>query len=269
MFNNLIESCTHKNELKRKGSFFLATVVVYTLILSATSIATVVAYEAHLDNQSLEVYALLTPVQPTKTEEKQSKPVASKPSNNKQQVATRIEAISRVAISTKVPETISSTPSNTREVPERGRYIISNTDTDAVMPSSPGSDKNGTGGYSMNQNANQIEIPDTVPPPPPPPAVAKTPKPSKVSKGVVNGLAAFLPKPPYPPIAKAARASGVVSVQVLIDETGKVISATAISGNPLLRGEAVKAALQARFHPTFLSEVPVKVSGFINYNFAF
>jgi protein TonB len=84
---------------------------------------------------------------------------------------------------------------------------------------------------------------------------------------VLNGKATSLPKPPYPPAAKAVRASGAVSVQVLISETGSVISASAVSGHPLLRPAAVSAARGARFSPTLLSGQPVKVSGVITYNF--
>lgn len=85
--------------------------------------------------------------------------------------------------------------------------------------------------------------------------------------GVLNAKALSLPQPPYPPIARAARAQGTVVVQVVVDEDGKVIAATAITGHPLLRQAAVNAARQARFSPTILSGQPVKVSGVITYNF--
>jgi protein TonB len=88
-----------------------------------------------------------------------------------------------------------------------------------------------------------------------------------ISGGVLNGKAISLPKPPYPAIARAAHASGTVTVQVTIDESGKVISAHAVSGHPLLQQAAVQAALQARFTPTQLSGQPVKVTGVIQYNF--
>ena len=64
------------------------------------------------------------------------------------------------------------------------------------------------------------------------------------------------------------RTAGVVTVEVVVDETGKVISAVATSGPSLLREVAVQAALRARFSPTKLSGQPVKVSGLINYKFA-
>jgi len=89
-----------------------------------------------------------------------------------------------------------------------------------------------------------------------------------VSGGVLNGTALSLPSPVYPEIAKRLGTSGTVSVEVIVDETGKVISARAITGPGALRDVAVQAALRARFSPTKLSGQPVKVSGSINYRFA-
>jgi outer membrane biosynthesis protein TonB len=56
-------------------------------------------------------------------------------------------------------------------------------------------------------------------------------------------------------------------VQIIVDEGGRVISARAISGHPLLRAAAESAARQAKFSPTLLSGTPVKVTGIIVYNF--
>ena len=89
-----------------------------------------------------------------------------------------------------------------------------------------------------------------------------------ISGGVLNGKAISLPTPVYPPVAKAAKASGTVVVQVIIDENGNVISAHAVSGHPLLQGAAVAAARAAKFSPTKLSGEPVKVNGVITYKFS-
>jgi TonB family protein len=107
---------------------------------------------------------------------------------------------------------------------------------------------------------------DEEPPPPPPPI----PPPSGlkvISGGVLNGKAVSKPAPVYPPIARAAKASGTVIVQVVVDEEGNVISASAVSGHPLLQAAAVAAARQAKFTPTKLSGSPVKVTGTLTYNF--
>jgi TonB family protein len=87
------------------------------------------------------------------------------------------------------------------------------------------------------------------------------------SGGILNGKAITLGKPAYPAIAKSVRASGQVVVRVLVDESGQVIRAEALSGHPLLVGAAVKAASESVFSPTTLGGQPVKVSGTIIYNF--
>lgn len=89
----------------------------------------------------------------------------------------------------------------------------------------------------------------------------------KLTGGVLNGKAANLPKPPYPPAARAINADGQVTVEVVILEDGSIFSAAAISGHPLLRPAARQAACDARFSQTLLDGKPFKVSGVITYNF--
>jgi len=88
-----------------------------------------------------------------------------------------------------------------------------------------------------------------------------------VQDGVESGRVLELPQPVYPPIARAAHASGTVGVKVIIDVDGTVIAAASISGHPLLQGAAVNAARNARFSPTKLNGEAVKVVGVIQYNF--
>ena len=89
----------------------------------------------------------------------------------------------------------------------------------------------------------------------------------KVSGGVLNGKAIFLPQPPYPAIARSVRFGGTVVVEIQVDETGKVVSARVVKGPSILRQSAVRAAYLARFSPTLLSGKPVKVSGEVTYHF--
>jgi TonB family protein len=102
----------------------------------------------------------------------------------------------------------------------------------------------------------------------PPPTPAPRPILKPVSGGVLNGTAISLPPPVYPDAAKRMRVSGTVTVDVILDESGKVVSANAANGPAILRDAALQAALKARFSPTKLSGQPVKVSGVINYKFA-
>jgi TonB family protein len=105
----------------------------------------------------------------------------------------------------------------------------------------------------------------------PAPVVTPTPAPSSmnqtVSGSVLQGKAITRVQPTYPAIARAARASGAVQVQVTISEEGNVIDAVAISGHPLLRSASVEAARQWTFQPTKLSGSPVKAQGVLTFNF--
>lgn len=98
-------------------------------------------------------------------------------------------------------------------------------------------------------------------------ADAQSSKKAPISGGVLNGKALSLPAPDYPPIARSAKASGTVVVQITIDEYGNVIEANAVSGHPLLRAAAVAAAREAKFSQTLLMGEAMKVTGVLNYNF--
>lgn len=90
---------------------------------------------------------------------------------------------------------------------------------------------------------------------------------SKSEDAPVNSKATNRAIPNYPAAARAVRASGAVNVQVKIDEDGEVVIANAISGHPLLRQAAEKAAKESRFLPTTLAGQIVTVTGIIVYNF--
>lgn len=141
-----------------------------------------------------------------------------------------------------------------------GKYVLVDVDSMSGQSSKPSPP-------SLSSTPSTSSTPYPLDEPPPPPAIKPTPRTAPISGGVLNGKATSLPQPPYPPIARAAHASGTVTVQVTVDEEGKVISAHPVSGHPLLQAAAVAAARQAKFSPTKLSGQPVKVTGVIIYNF--
>jgi len=161
-------------------------------------------------------------------------------------------------------------------VPKPSTNSNNSSPTHKTSPSLPGEMPNATdklsglgsveltsGSTDSNVEATTVNIESEPPPPPAPRPVLKP-----VSGGVLNGIALSLPSPMYPENARRLRTAGIVTVEVVVDETGKVISAVATSGPALLKDVAVQAALRARFSPTKLSGQPVKVSGLINYKFA-
>lgn len=85
--------------------------------------------------------------------------------------------------------------------------------------------------------------------------------------GVMNGHAIRLPAPAYPESARSSRVSGTVTVEVKVDETGKVAKAGAISGHRVLQSASRNAACRARFTPTSVHGKPMVVGGMVTYNF--
>lgn len=91
----------------------------------------------------------------------------------------------------------------------------------------------------------------------------------KVSGGIINAKASYLPKPVYPQEAKDLCAKGQVEVEVEVvfkNQEGEVVSARAVSGDELLRKSAEEAALKAKF-PLFSDADINKFEGILVYDF--
>jgi len=259
MFDNLVESSSHKDDITRKGSFIGITALIYGVLLVTFFVAGIYWYDARLGDMELELTTLVAPVPVPQQQKEPEKQQEAKPQKVEQNVDVRRELVADVAESRLPPKEISAKASDVPPVRRGVTTVLGSTDSSAqnALPSGPGT------GNVVSAPA-KVQIADE---PPPPEAPKPTPPRAPISGGVLNGKAISLPKPAYPPIARAAHASGTVVVQVLIDENGNVVSAHAVSGHPLLQGAAVGAARQARFSPTKLSGQPVKVTGVIQYNF--
>ena len=259
MFDNLVESSSHKDDITRKGSFIGITALIYGVLLLTFFVAGILWYDNHLAEQELELTTLVAPVPVPQQQKEPEQKQEAKPQKVEQNVDVRRELIADVAESRLPPKEVSAKASDVPPVRSNVTTVLggSNSNASAPMPAGPGA------GTVVTAPA-KIDIGGE---PPPPPAATPTPPRAPISGGVLNGKAISLPKPQYPAIAKAAHAAGTVTVQVLIDENGSVVSAKAVSGHPLLQAVAVAAARQARFSPTKLSGQPVKVTGVIQYNF--
>jgi periplasmic protein TonB len=270
MFNNLIESDTHIADLKRKGSFLFGTMLVYALLLLAAGVASIYTYEAHLDSQSLELTAVVTMLPTTPAPKNlpehavNHQPHATANTDNTAQVPMRTMRVADISGKDKVPTEIAVTGNSVPPAPPNA--VIGNKNLDVAGISSLFSNNRGPVGTSASANSGGHESArDT--PPPDMPRVEKPKQTRPVTLGVIESKVIYKAVPPYPPLAKQARASGPVPVEILLDEQGHVISARATGGHPLLRDAAVKAAYQTKFSPTYLSNQPVKVSGMITFNF--
>lgn len=94
-------------------------------------------------------------------------------------------------------------------------------------------------------------------PPPPKPTPKKDPL-RRVSEIQASRLIRRV-EPIYPHIAIASRVSGIVVLDVRVDEDGNVENIRVFSGHPLLREAAVEAVRQWKYSPTILNGEPVPV----------
>jgi len=261
MFTNLIESHSHRQEFKRRSSFFLATVAGYSLIIFAALVVGVLTYDARVDAQTTDlILTWIPPVKPVSPDGPKPVKKAAAVKNDRPSLRPmRPVLYESPSNPTKPPDTVSVDPNS---IPPAPANAIEG--PRVSEPAGPSSDR-GCEGCSGNDTKAPPVVENRTPPP-----VVETVKPPirTITSRIIASQAVSLPKPAYPIIAKQIRAQGPVNVQILVDETGKVISAQAIKGNAMLFHAAEDAARRARFTPTVLNGEPVKVQGVITYNFS-
>jgi protein TonB len=106
------------------------------------------------------------------------------------------------------------------------------------------------------------------PPPKPPVAVVKQPTGPLAVGGDVQ-MAKVVRKviPEYPPLARAARISGVVHLIGTIGKDGTIKNLQLVSGHPMLARAALEAVQQWIYKPTLLNGSPVEVIAPIEVSF--
>ena len=102
----------------------------------------------------------------------------------------------------------------------------------------------------------------TAPPPPPPPA-----EPVRVGGNISPPEKTRNVEPRYPPVAQAARVSGVVILEAVIGPDGRVTDVKILRSVPLLDEAAIEAVRQWEYSPTLLNGVPVPVIMTVTVNF--
>jgi TonB family protein len=74
--------------------------------------------------------------------------------------------------------------------------------------------------------------------------------------------------PVYPRTARSMRMTGIVKVEVMIDEDGEVATVENTEGPAMLRRAAQDAVKQWRFKPFVRDGQPVRATGFVSFNFS-
>jgi hypothetical protein len=269
MFTGLVE--TNKPRANSLRNLFILAIAVYGLVFSVFWIHSIAVFDLTLSknqyNEQLVVTSWVDPI----IKPKLKTPVVKASGGNslsksgQSNVSPTVvqQAIDRISDAVKIPDGISSKASSVPELP-RGSYIVG--DHNAVgLPAGPGTGYRPTNGLP---GSTVITVDEEPPEPPEPLKPVTKSTPPVISKGVITGLATYLPVPVVPQIIKSlVPKSSKVLVTVQIDTQGSVIAVLSTSGNPKLIPLAVKSAKDAKFRPTLLSGVPVSVQGTIVYNF--
>lgn len=247
MFDKLVESAKQKQG-GRARRLFLATSLIYAVALSAFGVMAIIGFSPALAGEYSLITKLLPPPPPLGVQESLPK-----------------------------QPNIKAAPSHRYLDPEKLVKLppLEWSDDFRVAPSQsvhgapPGM---GTGHEFGTPGGTEPKEPPPPPPPTPTPVVkpVATPTPDSVvrlTSVLTQGRALRKVEPPYPTIAKTARVQGMVQVQIGISETGEVDDVILLSGNPLLRDAALRAAKQWLFKPTELNGRPVRAIGLITFNF--
>ena len=90
---------------------------------------------------------------------------------------------------------------------------------------------------------------------------------SPLEVGSLIGYATSQIQPVYPPAAKSFRTTGVVKVEVTVNESGEVSAVQKTSGPAMLQSAAKDAVRKWKFRPFMRDGHPVKATGFVSFNF--
>jgi len=176
MFDNLVESSSHKDDITRKGSFIGITFLIYGVLILTFFIAGIYWYDARLGDMELELTTLVAPVPVPQQQKEPDKPQEAKPQKVEQNVDVRRELVADVAESRLPPKEISAKASDVPPVRRGVTTVLGSTDSSAqnALPSGPGT------GNVVSAPA-KLQINDE---PPPPEAPKPTPPRAPISGGV-------------------------------------------------------------------------------------
>src|SRR5713101_3698768 len=154
MFDNLVESGSHSDDNKRRGSFILVTSAIYVVLLTAAFVAGIMMATANIDQQTLELTALIAPVPVPQQQQQKEAPKPEKMDISKN-VDVRKELIADVTRTDLVPKEISAKASDVPPVRKGVVTMMGSGNQNAAAPMAPG---NGTG--SIVSAPAKVEITD-------------------------------------------------------------------------------------------------------------
>ena len=246
MFDQLIESSTHRE--RRSRSLVVLSLMIHSILLGGLIVVPLVYYQILPELPARPERVVLTEVLPP--EPPKPEPVVAKPQVKEITLDPKI-----FFPPTEIPTTI---PVALDEIPEVTSLTgIIDKNLGAVSGGIPGVIPGGRTGGVIGSLKTEAPLP-----------VLPTKKtPIRIGGDVQASRLVHRVEPDYPELAKRARVSGLVILQVVVSEEGLVEDVKIIRGHPLLNEAAVRAVRQWRYSPYLLNGDPIPVTATVTVNF--
>ncbi|MBI3650973.1 MAG: TonB family protein [Acidobacteria bacterium] len=264
MFDKLVLSSADRRQ-GRTGKIFFVTSLFYSLAIASALVVSVVAaspalYEKVDVTRIVAVPPMLPPPLGKRTPSQGSAKPQAVPRPDIYHPERLDDLVSRAAIKP-IPN-----------VPIPPSFDLIGNPDGTVPVGDPNEVRNGIGPIGGNGILAGNPNPGGELPPPVQKPVEKLQPPVekplvKLTSTVLTGRAIERKTPVYPPLAKQVHAQGAITVEIFISADGRVESARALGGHPLLMSAAAEAARGWRFQPTLLNGTAVRVTGVITFNF--
>src|ERR1043165_1624894 len=166
MFDTLVESGSHADDLARKGSFFLGTMVVYGGVMLAVIVLSIYIYNDTIPDPSLELLTLVAPA-PMQAQEEAKPKEEAKPAKAEPQTAM----VKEMAVIAPVTQTnqVASEKAKVVQTNKSLSVIVGKEGGGAVTAAPPGGGGGGGrgGGGGAGGGGAPAVVSNDEPPPPP------------------------------------------------------------------------------------------------------
>jgi periplasmic protein TonB len=242
----LEDASTHQ---RRSALDWVASIGVHFAIL-ATLLVLPLYYSAGIDYHKVNLAFLAAPAMPPGPPPAPLKSAAVRPARV---TPVRLFTAGKLTAPSFIPKAVVTTPEAAVAPPDEALM--------GVPGGVPGGQMGGVLGGVLGGLSKGV--------PPAAPVAAGPKAPVRVGGDVKPPRLLFAPDPEYPVLARQAKLSGVVIIEAVIDEHGKVTGMRAISGHPILIPAALNAVSKRRYEPTVLDGEPTPIDLRVEISFRF
>ena len=228
---------------QRRNAFDWAASVGIHFAILALLLILPLYFTAALDSQKLNLTFLAAPAArlAAPPPAPMISPVAPRPAHN---APARVFSPGQLTALSFVPKAVTTAPPSATPPPDDP--------LEGVPGGIPGGQEAGVLGGMMGGAFKTVSAPAT-------PVAAGPKSPVRVGGAVKPPRLLFGPAPEYPVLAKLSHLSGVVVIEAVIDEHGKVTRMRLISGHPLLVPSALNAVSKRMYEPTVVDGEPTPI----------